>query len=91
MARYVKRRPEIEAVQWNGFCFSEPAPSWLTDAMKLPAYAFGGVERIGADLVVWTLKGPVRAHPGDWLVRWAVGELWVIPPVLFAATYEPAP
>lgn len=80
MARFVKRRPEVEAVRWLGGPVS-----------ALPRWA-GGAE-LGEDggLRVPTIVGEAMCPPGWWLVHWAPGEVLVVPPAVFAATYEPAP
>jgi hypothetical protein len=42
--------------------------------------------RIGE--TVETLEGPVRAGPGDWVVRGTRHELWPVPADVFAQRYE---
>lgn len=53
----------------------------------------GGFEpqTCGVDmLVIETLEGPMRADPGDWIIRGVAGEFYPCKPDVFVATYEPA-
>ncbi len=44
--------------------------------------------RDGADLIIPTLEGEMRASPGDWIIRGVQGELYPCKPDIFEATYE---
>lgn len=39
--------------------------------------------------VAFTLEGPLRISPGDWIIRGVKGEFYPCKPDIFAATYEP--
>lgn len=92
MARFVKRRPEVEAEQWF------PNRKLAAVVMYQPPDAVIGGRGYGAQVfpqrpypAVLTVVGPVRMSPGDWVVTLGEGEFVVIPHALFMATYERAP
>ncbi|MEN6401641.1 MAG: hypothetical protein ABFD94_06825 [Armatimonadia bacterium] len=42
-----------------------------------------------ATVYILTLEGPMRADPGDWIIRGVKGEFYPCKPDVFVATYEP--
>ncbi|WP_422446026.1 hypothetical protein [Thermoanaerobacterium sp. DL9XJH110] len=41
------------------------------------------------EMIIETLEGPLRASPGDWIIRGIRGELYPCKPDVFERTYEP--
>jgi hypothetical protein len=75
--KFRKKPVIIEAVQWMGNNGDEIAK-------------FMGRESItdGADLVIYTLEGNMRANVGDWIIRGVSGELYPCKSDIFQQTYE---
>lgn len=40
------------------------------------------------ELTIYTLEGPLRALPGDWIIRGVKGEYYPIRQDIFEATYD---
>lgn len=83
VARYRKRSPEVEAVQWTGRENCEQV------------FAFLGMEHPEDELdhgVIHFLahEDTETATPGDWIIREADGEFSLCSATAFAAAYEPA-
>jgi len=84
-----KKPVVIEAVQWN--CpFENAPPEWFRDAMYKAPGTEGAVLREYDDIIIFTLEGEMRAHPGDWIIRGVKGEIYPCKPDIFDATYDPA-
>ncbi len=47
--------------------------------------------RTDEEQIIQTLEGPLRAAPGDWIIRGVKGETYPCKPDVFALTYEEAP
>jgi hypothetical protein len=75
--KFRKKPAIVEAVQWMGNNCEEMAK-------------FMGRESItdGADLVIYTLEGNMRANVGDWIIRGVSGELYPCKSDIFQQTYE---
>lgn len=56
---------------------------------EIEAFVGGDAEWRGGELVVATLEGPLRASPGDWIIKGIKGEFYPCKPDIFAQTYEP--
>ncbi|MFD9465319.1 hypothetical protein [Streptomyces sp. NPDC060027] len=87
MTRYRKKPVEIEARQFDGTVGSaNRILGWIGstggDAKRVHA------TRPELGLVIHTLKGGMRAEPGDWIIRGIQGEFYPCKPDIFAATYE---
>ena len=88
--RFRKKPVVIEAVQWDGVAFNEPAPSWLADAFEAEPTQPGAARQWNNHIRIFTLEGVLEASPNDWIIRGVKGELYPCKPEIFAATYEPA-
>lgn len=78
MPKFRKKPIEIEAVQFVAGNFDE-----------IEKFVGGDAEFRGSELIVATLEGPLRAAPGDWIIRGVKGELYPCKSDIFEATYEP--
>lgn len=93
MGRYVKRRVEIEAIQYWGdnlaevLEFTGKHPSWDQHFADFDAYA-AHVAADGQRFKIITLEGVMDAFPGDWIIRGVKGEFYPCKPDIFAATYD---
>jgi hypothetical protein len=80
---FFRKRPiEVRAVQWRG-----------GNRDEIAAFDPAGRCRVsddGADLLIATLEGTLRARIGDWIIEGVQGELYPCKPDIFAATYEPS-
>ncbi len=81
MERYRKRPLVIEAVQFTG---DVGTPEIVALGLDSGQDAVTGRDY----LIVPTLEGPLRASPGDWIIRGLRGELYPIKPDLFERTYD---
>lgn len=77
MKQYRKKPVVIEAVQFNG------------NFNEIEKFVGGDAEFRGGELVVATLEGPLRAAPGDYIIKGIQGEFYPCKPDIFEATYEP--
>lgn len=78
MPRFRKRPVEIEAVRFTG------------NFDEVERFVGGDAEFRNGELVVATLEGPLRASPGDWIIKGVEGEFYPCKPDIFAKTYESA-
>jgi hypothetical protein len=78
MPKFRKKPVVIGAVQFRSGNFE-----------KIEAFVGGDAEFRAGELIVATLEGPLRAAPGDWIIRGVKGEFYPCKPDIFAATYEP--
>lgn len=78
MGFYRKKPVVIEAVQWSG-------SNWH---MILDFAGGDNVFTRGAELMVVTLEGTLKADAGDWIIRGVKGEFYPCKPDIFEATYE---
>ncbi len=93
--KYRKKPVVVEAFQmtedvyWEGCSW----PEWLYPHRELPADSPGAIfESQTVDiLLIRTLEGVVRVFPNDYIVRSENGELSVVNPKGFEATYEALP
>ncbi len=83
--KFRKKPVVIDAVQWK---------CQLPDATK---NNFREIKEFCGDccrldtfhgLFIVTLEGPLRASPGDWIIRGVAGEFYPCKPAIFAKTYE---
>jgi hypothetical protein len=101
-AKKFKRKPvEVEALQWQGHEASEPATeqqraaaadaAW-TELQDFARFLDGfTIERHARSLFIVFRGGPLRAHPGDYVVRYVDGgALFVLKADAFAAKYKAA-
>jgi len=77
MARYRKLPVTVEAVRYVGINFDE-----------IEEFVGGDAEFRDGELVVATLEGPLRASPGDWIIRGTKGEFYPCKPDVFEEVYE---
>lgn len=106
MSRYRKKPVVIEAALYDGDLVGEPSrdhphlvvartcPEWFPAIVReedaLPTLKAGEVCWLAGGLYIGTLEGPLRASPGDWIIRGTKGELYPCKPEVFADVYEPA-
>lgn len=76
MARYRKKPVVIEAVQFQ------------VNFDEIETFVGGDAEFRDGELVIATLEGPLRAAPGDYIIKGIKGEFYPCKPDIFAATYE---
>lgn len=87
---YRKRPVVIEAVKFLGFSGKEDnfsgRPEWLLKAI----YDDKGIEffDVPDKLTIHTLKGPIYATIGDYIIKGVQGEIYPCKPDIFEATYE---
>lgn len=79
MARYRKKPVVIDAVKFTG------------NFDEIEKFVGGDAELRNGELVVATLEGPLRARPGDFIIKGVEGEFYPCKPGIFAATYEEVP
>lgn len=84
--KYIKRRLEIEAVQWTGYNLQEIKDFTGNDASV--KYEEGD-DNVVADLYIHTLEGKMHASKGDYIIRGIRGEYYPCKPNIFEETYEP--
>lgn len=75
-----------EAFQWMGAPLGIREPEWATDAAIERR-----IEHGHGYLVVQGRDGPLRAYPGDWIVRDGAGDLYPTKASAFARPGRPAP
>lgn len=101
MTRWRKKPVEVDAVRFDGFDSCGAAmfenglngrPAWVVIALIAQPGEAGAMwpepDYHPPVLLVGTLEGPLRAEPGDWIVRGTVGELYPVKPEVFRETYE---
>ncbi|WP_333816903.1 hypothetical protein [Tabrizicola sp.] len=70
-----------------------PGLSRVVDSARGIAAWCGGqftCDALGPSILIDTLKGQMRADPGDWIIRGVKGEFYPCKPDIFDATYEAA-
>jgi len=77
MAKFRKKSVVVEAVQFISANFDE-----------IEAFVGGDAEFRDGELLVATLEGPLRAAPGDWIIKGVAGKLYPCKPDIFDAAYE---
>lgn len=97
---YRKKPVMVQALQTGGEKTGD-VYSWLSEAVGIvnePKYygelklslPTNGVCYIPEDdvLIIYTLEGPMKASPGDWVIRGVAGEFYPCKPDIFKETYE---
>jgi hypothetical protein len=87
--RYRKKPVVVEAIQYARGDDGDVLPDWWSVACTRGEHIGGVSTAKNGQLLVFTLEGVMRADPGDWIVRGIKGELYLVKPDIFAATYEP--
>jgi hypothetical protein len=77
MPKFRKKPVVIEALRFGG------------NFDEIEAFVGGDAEFRDGELLVATLEGPLRAAPGDWIIKGVKGEFYPCKPDIFEATYEP--
>ncbi len=85
MEKYRKKPVVIEAVQFNGDNH-DTIIRWIGDG---PMFGKGAAIDRASNLLIATLEGPLRAVPGDWIIKGVKGEFYPIKEHIFRETYEP--
>lgn len=87
MAKFRRRVPTIEAMQFNGLESYLDIVVWMRDCGDTCALA-GEVKYSTPLMLLQTMEGTAAASPGDWIIRGEV-DFYPCKPDIFAATYEP--
>ena len=86
MPRFRKKPVEVEAIKFTGanlgdvttFLGKEPPRRSLAVHGEAPLWA----------VMIETWEGPMRASPGEWIIKGVQGEFYPCKPDIFAETYE---
>lgn len=76
--KFRKKPIVIDAIQFTG------------NFGEIEEFIGGDAEFRDGQLLVATLEGPLRAAPGDWIIKGIKGEFYPCKPDIFEATYERA-
>ena len=93
--RWRKRPVVIEAFHWDGSRTAiDIAIRWVnacaTESDPFLTYTINTFDGV-LDAQIWTLEGPLRVSPGDWIIKGVKGEFYPCKPDIFDATYESVP
>jgi hypothetical protein len=80
MPKFRKKPIVIEAWEWDGNTAVDTRPDWV----RVGDYQ----TTADRELVVPTRAGVRYAAPGDWIIRNAMGEIYLCKPHIFHAGYE---
>lgn len=96
MTAYRLKPANIEAVQFDGATVGDPAarPAWVPAVIRepgegVPALLTRAFWYFAGRLYVGTPTGDRAVQAGEWIIRNSDGDLSVMDPARFAATYEP--
>lgn len=78
MPKYRKKPVVIEAIKFEG------------NFPEIEDFVGGDANFRDGELIVATLEGPLRAAPGDWIIKGVKGEFYPCKPDIFEATYDKA-
>ena len=84
--KYIKKHIPVEAVQWEG----RPGNNTPDEHNFLFDKAQFGIEGEEVVLIVHTLEGDMKAHPGDYIVKGVDGEFYPVKKEIFEKTYVEA-
>lgn len=84
--KYIKKHIPVEAVQWKG----SPVIDTQEERKFLLDKAQFGIDGEEVVLIVHTLEGDVKAHPGDYIVKGVDGEFYPVKKEIFEKTYVEA-
>lgn len=84
--KYIKKHIPVEAVQWKG----SPVIDTQEERKFLLDKAQFGIEGEEVVLIVHTLEGDMKAHPGDYIVKGVDGEFYPVKKEIFEKTYVEA-
>lgn len=80
--KFRKKPVVIEAMQWDGT---------IGGMMDVKEFTGGNSKMSGTgELSIYTLEGPLKASPKDWIIKGIKGEFYPCKPDIFEATYDPA-
>ena len=80
MPMFRKKPIVIEAWRWDGNAAVDTRPDWV----RVGDYQ----TTADRELVVLTRAGVRYAAPGDWIIKNAMGEIYLCKPHIFHADYE---
>ena len=75
--KFRKKPVVIEAVQWTG-----------DNLREIQLWSGRHITRSGAELLIPTLEGTMRAMLRDWITKGIQGEFYPCKPDIFKETYE---
>jgi hypothetical protein len=81
--KFRKKPVIIEAIRWDG---KEKRALSIANFMG----ESGCTLAEDGSIEIETLEGPMKASPGDWIIKGVAGEFYPCKPHIFEATYEPA-
>lgn len=87
-AGWFRKRPAaVRAFQWLNQDRND-WPEWAAEDTRLEEMCavLVGVAAVG--LRIWTLEGPMRVSPKDWIIKGIHGELYPCKPDIFAASHD---
>lgn len=89
MSRYKSRYGIVDAFRWTGGPDQAEDPKWAVDAIfkeRIIRFENPGTSLVA--LLVDTPDGEEVAVQGDWIVRTAAGELYVVTHAVFQPSYK---
>jgi len=86
--KYMKLPIVIEAIQWTPNNRKEEDPDWLVKAIERGEVTFRNFGFSGAEMIIYTLEGPMTAQPGDYIIQGINKELYPCKPDIFEKTYK---
>ena len=81
--KYTKKPVQIEAIHYTGSPESYEALTAWIDSKNIDCGLIPG-----DDILIKTLEGTMRAHPGDYIIRGVQGEYYPCKSDIFAETYQ---
>lgn len=86
--KFRKKPIIIEAFQWWVPEVQTNNPLWFVELIKAGRVTFPFEGTPDVQMRIETLKGPITASQGDWIIKGIKGELYPRKPEIFEATYE---
>lgn len=88
MTKYRKKPIVVDAFQWTGDENQTEDPEWIIDAIKAGVVKIAKMNDQNIIISIKTLEGVMAAHPGDYIIRGAAGEIYPCKADIFVETYE---
>lgn len=87
--KYRTRPVEVEALPFTDVDSYLRIVEWINGALSSRVSVGPWVGYATPTMLIMTPAGTLRAQPGDWIVRDALGDFWVMNSSEFALLYEP--
>jgi hypothetical protein len=94
MKTYRRRPVEVRAAQWNVTHTPSDSAKPIVDYINENGgkahflYDHDAELRYAPSIIIETLEGPMKAHPGYYICQGLVGEFWGVRPDVFERTNE---